>query len=95
MMLNKKSNPWMRSKALYILPVAAVALSAFATPEFTNHANAGFEVSGKVTENSENTKVLAKDSVQTEVVDITKLGLMEITRKKVYKTIAEQLAELQ
>lgn len=66
MMLNKKSNPWMRSKALYILPVAAVALSAFATPEFTNHANAGFEVSGKVTENSENTKVLAKDSVQTE-----------------------------
>jgi len=34
-----------------------------------------------------------KDSVQTEVVDITKLGLMEITRKKVYKTLAEQLAE--
>lgn len=36
-----------------------------------------------------------KDSVQTEVVDITKLGLMEITRKKVYKTLAEQLAEAQ
>ncbi len=35
------------------------------------------------------------DSVQTEVVDITKLGLMEITRKKVYKTLAEQLAEAQ
>ena len=35
------------------------------------------------------------DSVQTEVVDITKLGLMEITRKKVYKTLQEQLADVQ
>jgi len=33
------------------------------------------------------------DSVPTEVVDITKLGLMEITRKKIYKTLAEQLSE--
>lgn len=35
------------------------------------------------------------DSVQTEVIDITKLGLMEITRKKVYKTLKEQLEEAQ
>ena len=35
MMLRKDSNPWMKSKALYILPVAAIALSAFATPELT------------------------------------------------------------
>ena len=34
MMKNPKSNPWMRSKALYILPVATLALSAFATPKF-------------------------------------------------------------
>ena len=40
-------------------------------------------------------KLFQKDSVQTEVVDITKLGLMEITRKKVYKTLAEQLVEAQ
>ena len=33
MMLRKKSNPWMRTKALYIIPVAVVALSAFATPK--------------------------------------------------------------
>ena len=38
---------------------------------------------------------VASDSIQTEVVDITKLGLMEITRKKVYKTLQEQLAEAQ
>ena len=32
-MLRKKSSPWMRAKALYIIPVAVVALSAFATPK--------------------------------------------------------------
>lgn len=31
-----------------------------------------------------------KDPIQTEVVDITKLGLVEITRKKVHKSVAEQ-----
>lgn len=31
------------------------------------------------------------DSIQTELVDITKLGLVEVTRKKVHKCIAEQL----
>lgn len=40
-------------------------------------------------------KLFKNDSVQTEVVDITKLGLMEITRKKVYKTLAEQLTDAQ
>ncbi len=40
-------------------------------------------------------KLFKSDSIQTEVVDITKLGLMEITRKKVYKTIAEQLTDAQ
>ena len=34
MMVSKKSNPWMRTKALYIIPMALVALGAFATPEF-------------------------------------------------------------
>ena len=40
-------------------------------------------------------QLFQQDSIQTEVVDITKLGLMEITRKKVYKTLAEQLEEAQ
>lgn len=33
-MKKSKSNPWMKSKALYLIPVAALALSAFATPKF-------------------------------------------------------------
>lgn len=36
MMMKKKSSPWMRTKALYVIPVAGIALSAFATSEFTN-----------------------------------------------------------
>lgn len=36
-------------------------------------------------------RLFREDSVQTELVDMTKLGLIEITRKKVYKTLAEQL----
>lgn len=38
MMLKKKSSPWMRTKALYVIPMAGIALSAFATSEFTNSA---------------------------------------------------------
>lgn len=67
MMLKKKSNPWMRSKALYILPVAVVALSAFATPELNNRANTGTKVmnSGKVTEKSATSQDLKNFSAST------------------------------
>ncbi|MCQ2133103.1 MAG: M56 family metallopeptidase [Bacteroidaceae bacterium] len=34
MMQKKQANPWRRSKVLYFVPMVAVALSAFATPEF-------------------------------------------------------------
>ncbi len=33
MMLKEKSNPWARLKYLYVLPVAAIAVTAFARPE--------------------------------------------------------------
>lgn len=36
--------------------------------------------------------LLKKDAVKTEVIDMTPLGLVEITRKKINKTLAEQLA---
>lgn len=36
MMLKKKSNPWARLKYLYVLPLAALTLSAFARPEVSN-----------------------------------------------------------
>ena len=32
-MLKKKSNPWARLKYLYVLPLAAIAVAAFARPD--------------------------------------------------------------
>lgn len=40
MMMKKKSNPWSRTKVLYVAPAAMLALSAFATTEFKNSVNA-------------------------------------------------------
>lgn len=39
MMIKKKSNPWARLKYLYVLPLAAVAVAAFARPEISNEFN--------------------------------------------------------
>ncbi len=36
MMIKKKSNPWARLKYLYILPLAAASIAAFARPEVSN-----------------------------------------------------------
>ncbi|MBT9900948.1 M56 family peptidase, partial [Bacteroides thetaiotaomicron] len=35
MMLKEKSNPWARLKYLYVLPLAAIAVTAFARPEIS------------------------------------------------------------
>ena len=39
MMIKKKSNPWARLKYLYVLPLAAIAVAAFARPEVSNEFN--------------------------------------------------------
>ena len=38
MMLKEKSNPWARLKYLYVLPLAAVTVTAFARPEISEKA---------------------------------------------------------
>lgn len=39
MMMKKKSSPWARAKYLYILPLAAVAVAAFAHPEISKFSD--------------------------------------------------------
>ncbi len=39
MMLKEKSNPWARLKYLYVLPLAAIAVTAFARPEISEKAD--------------------------------------------------------
>jgi len=43
MMIRKKSNPWARAKYLYVLPLAAVTVAAFARPEISEPLD---EISG-------------------------------------------------
>ncbi len=45
MMMKEKSNPWARMKYLYVLPLAAVAVSAFARPEVSSVAEEISQVS--------------------------------------------------
>ena len=62
MMKKSKSNPWMKSKALYVIPVAALALSAFATPKFVAPIEETVtKLEGKGTENSPNLQVLEQE----------------------------------
>ena len=65
MMCKRKSNPWARLKYIYVLPLAALAVSAFASPEISNELS---EISkSKVSDLAEIVKVFAdKNDVSNE-----------------------------
>ena len=50
MMNHPKSNPWLRSKVLYILPVTLVVLTAFATPKLNEKVEKIVERAGNAAE---------------------------------------------
>ncbi|MFV0536881.1 MAG: carboxypeptidase-like regulatory domain-containing protein [Dysgonomonas sp.] len=56
MMSKQKSSPWARLKYLYVLPVTAVAITAFARPEISSELNKISEV--KVSDFAEMTKIV-------------------------------------
>jgi len=60
MMMMAKSNPWMRTKALYLLPIGSVALCAFATPELNEHVN-------KITEKVQKVEKIQKTEIKAPV----------------------------
>lgn len=60
MMLKKRSNKWALAKCLYALPLAAFAVSAFASPEISTHLD---DISAvKVKQNSEIADILSNKS---------------------------------
>ena len=69
MMVSKKSNPWMRTKALYIIPMALVALSAFATPEFIAPIEEAVAESTPAVDISENEAVVQSNIVSEKTVE--------------------------
>lgn len=74
MMKKIKSNPWMKSKALYVIPVAALALSAFATPKFVAPIEETVtKLEGKGTENSLNLQAFEEERNVFEVENVSKV----------------------
>lgn len=66
MMLRKRSNPWARLKYLYVLPLAAIAVAAFARPEISKELN---EISAvKVNDLTSMVKAKEVKSVETSPV---------------------------
>lgn len=75
MMQKIKSNPWMRSKALYVIPVAALALSAFATPKIVAPIEGAVsKLEGKVTENSLNLQTFEEEKEKSTTMRVRGTG---------------------
>ena len=90
MMKKIKSNPWMRSKALYVIPVAALALSAFATPKFVAPVEeAVTKLEGKDTEVSANLQALEEKRKVFEVENLSKVIVdgKEMTPQEALKAV--------
>ena len=70
MMLKEKSSPWARLKYLYVLPVAAIAVTAFARPEISEKVE---EISAvKVNDLAEIVEKKSEENVVKEPIDTTK-----------------------
>ena len=82
MMIKKKSNPWARMKYLYVLPLAAIAVAAFARPEVSNELN---EISSvKVNDLASIVKVEEVKSVENSLEEkfVLKGQVMDYSSKK-------------
>lgn len=74
MMKKSKSNPWMKSKALYVIPVAALALSAFATPKFVAPIEETVtKLEGKGMEKSLNLQAFEEEGKVVELKNVSKV----------------------
>ena len=70
MMLKEKSNPWARLKYLYVLPLAAIAVTAFARPEISEKME---EISAvKVNDLAAIVEKKSEENVVKEPIDTTK-----------------------
>lgn len=91
MMLKEKSNPWRRTKALYVVPVAMVALSAFATPEFVMPEQKGAEPS----ENALTSAITLSESKVSQIEAEEQVLEQEKTEKTVVADVDEQAVEME
>ena len=91
MMLKEKSSPWARLKYLYVLPVAAIAVTAFARPEVSDKVEKISSVKVNDLAAIVETKVAESAGDTTKPADV-KYGPAEV-RKRLKGTLVFEVAE--
>ena len=92
MMQKRKSNPWARMKYVFVLPVDATAMAAFARPEISQQMA---EISSaKITDLSRMVQTTAAERTRPEAIDTTTsarevmvTGYAQFTDNKVYESV--------
>lgn len=91
MMMKEKSHPWARLKYLYVLPLAAISMVAFAHTEAANNSNGVSEA--KITEVLENNQIPGVKSSKNEKVLIVVDGKLTIQKTEPIDWTNEDLAK--
>ncbi len=69
MMMKEKSHPWARLKYLYVLPLAAISMVAFAHTEAANNSNGISEAKGtEVSANNQTSSVKSSENGEKKVI---------------------------
>ena len=90
MMLKEKSSPWARLKYLYVLPLAAIAVTAFARPEISNKME---EISAvKVNDLAAIVETKVQETVPKVVKDTVKVAQKEVIKVDGWKATSESPA---
>jgi hypothetical protein len=93
MMNHPKSNPWLRSKVLYILPVMLVVLTAFATPKLNEKVEEIVERVEKATEMKQPSPQPDQQPESVPTSDVTDMQSAESEEEPVIKeTTADSLS---
>ena len=93
MMNHPKSNPWLRSKVLYILPATLVVLTAFATPKLNEKVGEIVERVEKATEKPQPSPQPEQQPESIPTSDVTDMQSTESEEEPVIKeTTADSLS---
>ena len=90
MMNHPKSNPWLRSKVLYILPVMLVVLTAFATPKLNEKVE---EIVERVEKATEMPQPSPQPEQQPESITISDVTNMQSAEPKEELAVKEEATD--
>ena len=94
MMMKEKSHPWARLKYLYVLPLAAISMVAFAHTEAANNSNGISEAKGTEVSANDQTSMVKSSENDRKVLIVVDGELATIQDSKKNDYTEENLAEL-